>query len=121
MASFYLDNDCTYLAGTLRGLGHTAQTSPEQGMAAARDAAQLAHAARRGWIFVTHNRRHFVLLHEAWVTWGQPAHAGIIIPAQSRAWPPERISGEIQGLLHRGHPRPNECWRLRMDGTWVQH
>lgn len=33
------------------------------------DATQVLHAVRNHWILTTHNREHFRMLHEAWVTW----------------------------------------------------
>jgi len=119
VATFYLDNDCTRLARPWHALGHTVITTPEQQMETAEDALQLARAAARGWTFVTHNREHFVLLHRAWLAWQLPPHGGLLILVQHQAWPFLRLADEVHRFVLTGRPRPNECWRLRVDGTWV--
>ena len=76
MADFYLDNDVSLrLAPLLRSVGHRVTTTRELGLSAASDDAQLLTAARNGWILITHNRRDFMMLHDAWRTWPRVAWA----------------------------------------------
>lgn len=42
------------------------------------DDAQLLASARSDRVFITHNRRDFRLLHDAWLTW--PAAFGVVLP-----------------------------------------
>ena len=81
MAAFYLDEDVPEaLASLLNGVGHHATTTRTEGHKGVPDHAQLWHAALHSWIFVTLNRRDFLLLHGAWLHWGVPRrHAGILV------------------------------------------
>ena len=80
MADLYLDNDVSLeLAPLLSSAGHRVTTTRDLGLFRATDDAQLLTAARNGWILVTYNRRDFVLLHDAWLTW--PAAFGLVLPA----------------------------------------
>ena len=90
MASVYLDNDVGIaLAHVLIARGHHAYTARDEGQSAARDPAQLLYAAERDWVFITHNRKDFRLLHDAWQSWPPRwdcriwrPHAGILVPEQ---------------------------------------
>jgi Domain of unknown function (DUF5615) len=86
VAAFYLDSDVSVrLAPWLRVAGHDAVTSGDQGHRQATDDEQLLIAAQQGRIVLTHNRKDFVLLHDAWrrwpLAWGFPAqaHNGILV------------------------------------------
>jgi predicted nuclease of predicted toxin-antitoxin system len=70
VAAFYLDHNFPLqVALTLRGLGHEASTAQEHGLAKASDGKQLLFAAQHQWILVTHNRKDFRSLHDAWLVW----------------------------------------------------
>lgn len=81
MAAFYLDEDVPEaLAPLLAGVGHRATTTRIEGHKGVPDYVQLWHAALHGWIFVTLNRKDYLLLHGAWQHWGVPRqHAGILV------------------------------------------
>jgi hypothetical protein len=84
MAAFYTDENVTLkLAGFLRQRGHACATTHEERRLSAPDPHQLLYAANRGWMLITHNRRDFALLHDAWLLWSNdwgvaPQHAGIL-------------------------------------------
>ena len=90
MAAFYLDeNIAAELAPLLRRYGHAAATTADERRLGASDAHQLLHASLNHWIFLTHNRYDFHLLHTAWLLWSDAwqtprEHAGILIIEQSR-------------------------------------
>ena len=84
-AAFYLDENMALAVETeLRFLGHVVTSTYAEGRSAAPDPWLLLEAAERNWTFVTHNRKDFRLLHDAWLRWGrawgvrQP-HAGILV------------------------------------------
>jgi hypothetical protein len=86
VARLYLDHDVSLaLAPLLRLVGHEARTAQELGLAQATDDEQLLTAAQQGRIFLTHNRKDYVLLNDAWSRWPRawgvpaPAHAGILV------------------------------------------
>jgi hypothetical protein len=102
MADIYVDSDVSrHLAGILIAHGHRARTARDERREAARDPEQLLFAAQRGWTVVTHNRKDFRLLHDAWqlwsVAWGYAhAHGGILILEQT---PLTTFAPEILRLL----------------------
>lgn len=86
MASFYTDhNVALQVALLLRQAGHTAVTARDLGLERAGDDVHLLMAAQHGWMLVTHNRQHFILLHDAWLRWFHAfevsvRHAGVLLP-----------------------------------------
>ena len=103
MASFYTDHDVALqVALLLRQIGHTAITARDLGLERAGDDEHLLTAAQRGWILVTHNRQHFLLLHDAWRRWLRvfgvsTVHAGIL---HTPAWIPEPNSATLARFPH---------------------
>ena len=91
-------------------MGHTATTPSELGTERAGDADHLLEATQQRRILVTHNRKDFLLLHNAWHTWAMAVpHAGILVlPQGSAVLLAERLStfaldhfaGSIEGQLH---------------------
>jgi predicted nuclease of predicted toxin-antitoxin system len=78
MARFYTNENIPLQVVTeLRRLGHNVVTSSDAGMAnsAVPDAEVLAFAGANGRILLTHNRRHFLRLHQH----GAAGHAGIVL------------------------------------------
>lgn len=84
---------------------------------------------------MTHNRRDFTLLHDAWTTWpaasgaALPAHPGILV---LDAAPLEELSSAIVGVLSSTPAaelanglfwwRRRDGWRRRVAGTrWDSH
>jgi hypothetical protein len=108
VAAFYLDNDVSLeLALLLRARGHDVTSTRDLGAFRAGDVDQLLTAVRNGWVLLTHNRRDFTLLHDAWRVWPRafnlslPAHRGILAldPA-----PPLVLAQEVFALVSRVSP-----------------
>jgi Domain of unknown function (DUF5615) len=85
MVAFYLDENIALAVETeLRSRGHVVTSTYAEGRSAAPDPLLLLEAAERNWTFVTHNRKDYRLLHDAWLRWEhawgvrQP-HAGILV------------------------------------------
>ena len=93
MARFYSnENIAGQVVAELRVLGHDVLTSFEAGNAnaAVPDAAVLAFAATEGRILLSHNRRHFLRLHQH----RTESHAGIVVCS---------IDPDFGGLAYRIH------------------
>jgi predicted nuclease of predicted toxin-antitoxin system len=78
MARFYTNENIPLQVVTeLRRLGHNVVASLDAGMAnsAVPGAEVLAFAIANGRILLTHNRRHFLRLHQHWTA----GHAGIVL------------------------------------------
>lgn len=79
MARLYLDHNVTrHVEPHLRSAGHDFIHSREVGSSAHPDDALLLSSVQLDRIFVTHNRKDFRMLHDAWVTW--PAAFGVAFP-----------------------------------------
>ena len=111
MAAFYLDEDAPEdLARLLAVRGHFAVTTRAEGRKGVSDERQLWHAAERGWIIVTMNRRDYRLLHGAWLLWThewriQSPHAGILILDHLLPADVPRAADTIHDLVHDGDTR----------------
>lgn len=67
MAHLYFDNDISHrLVPELEAAGHMVLTARDRGLAEADDNAQFLAAVRVSRVLVTHNRKDFTLLHDAW-------------------------------------------------------
>lgn len=83
--SFYLDQNVShFLVAELEQRGHLVSTTTAERRVGAPDPHQLLYAAERNWTLVTHNRKDFWMLHDAWLRWSRrwgvrPRHAGIIV------------------------------------------
>ncbi|HLY66059.1 MAG TPA: DUF5615 family PIN-like protein [Chloroflexota bacterium] len=119
MASFYLDHDVYQtLPAILKPLGHDAVTSLQLGQATARDPRQLLTAARQDRVLVTHNRKDYELLHEAWALWPAPLdHAGILIIPQQR-WTVTQTAENIDGFIQLGQPLVNQLYLWTPSQGW---
>jgi hypothetical protein len=122
----YLDNDVAFpLATLLRSRGHEVTTTLDLGRTQARDHLQLLIAAHNSWLFVTHNRRDFILLHDAWRLWSEywqiaPRHGGIAIVPQSQQWTIREMSRHLDILLAGGYPLANEIYQWQEQGNWTR-
>lgn len=89
MAAFYCDEDVSVaLVPLLRDRGHAATDTRTERRKGSPDPHQLLYAAERGWVFLTHNREDYRLLHDAWLLWSHrwgvaPAHNGILVLDQT--------------------------------------
>jgi hypothetical protein len=124
LASLYLDHNVARgVATALRLAGHNVCTAREIHTDSAGDDEHVALAYQNGWIFVTHNTRHFALpLHDAWRRWSRlwglnVPHPGILT---LRPGPAEQIATLVDERLGSGAPIAGELavWRSR-DG-WRQ-
>jgi hypothetical protein len=84
VARLYADEDISpKIVRELRGRGHNVVSTVEQMRAQATDGDQLLYASQQGRIFLTHNKRDFFLLRDAWERWSgawgaRMAHASIL-------------------------------------------
>lgn len=127
MTDLYLDEGVSvHLAPHLTLNGHSTRTTQQEGRRGGYDAAQLLHAARNGWALVTHNRGHFVVLHEGWALWTRAwgidiLHAGIlIVPQVGGDITEDVLIMEITGFLNHRPPMTNECreWIPGRNAWW---
>ena len=86
MARFYLDENVgILLAVLLRALGHDVVTTDELGNKGATDVRQLLVATKLDRILITHDGRHFGMLHQGLHTWAvewnvsTDRHPGILV------------------------------------------
>jgi urease accessory protein UreE len=88
LATLYLDEDVSHhIRPLLEATGHTIYTTYQQGRAETSDGDQLLYAAANAWTIISHNRRDFELLHDAWLRWTRAwslgnRHLGILIISQ---------------------------------------
>jgi hypothetical protein len=100
-ARFYFDHNMhKSAAGLMRSRGHEATSALELGTDTAKDDAHLLIAVRRAAILVTHNRKDFELLSDAWKRWTQAwqldrPHNGVLVLPQPMVPP------QIVDLLER--------------------
>jgi hypothetical protein len=127
MASVYCDEDVNpKVAILLSQAGHSVRTTIDERRTGAWDPDQLAFAADRGSILITHNRRDFRTLHDAWMQWSprwqerQP-HSGILILDHGPL--PIVIAEAIRTFLVMAPPSlvgRTYDWFARDGGSWNQ-
>ncbi len=124
MADFYLDHNVAMsVAPELRSRGHTARTAHDMGLASAKDDEQILVAAQNGWTLITHNRKDFALLHDAWQRWTRTwqvheRHAGILLVPQT--WVAGEIAREIELFVQTAQPLMNQLYEWRPSSGWVR-
>jgi hypothetical protein len=125
MADLYADRDIGRgVSLGLRALGHTVLMTEELGLDTATDDVQFLAAQRYRRIMLTHNRKDFRLLHNAWRGWTTywgitQRHAGIVVPLQG--WQPEREIAVIDTLLRQIESFENELYTWERDvQAWVR-
>jgi hypothetical protein len=75
----YLDECVDHgLTQALRERGYVVSSVLDEEMLELGDEDQLTYATIHGWLLVTHNEKHFRLLHQTWQRRGL-SHAGIVI------------------------------------------
>ena len=124
MARFYLDEDVkVLLAPYLEEAGHSALTAVEAGNLQAWDADELSFAVRRRRILITHNRRDYRALHEAWVRWRRGPHHGILTLEQPLGYRAADYVRVILDFLATAPPSLDNRmydWFARRDPAWEQ-
>lgn len=124
MAAFYLDHDVdVVLADLLRARGHQATTVRDLGLERASDAEHLLLAAQRGWLFVTRNGGHFLVLHQAWrlwsAAWNVPLrHAGILIIPHGRI---RELAFHIAEFPRMDLPVANALYEWHWQRGWLPY
>ncbi len=129
MASFYVDHDVSQqLARLLQDQGQDTVTARDLGRAAAEDEEHLLWAAQLGRVFVTHNEKHYCLLHRAWLLWliewdvtPPRPHAGIAIIPHSRHLPTAAAVEELQRLVMTRGTLADRLWVWRVNLGWLDH
>jgi hypothetical protein len=124
MALFYCDEDVRVEVATL--LSHHAWTTAGERRLAAWDSDQLRYASDHGWTLITHNRRDFHTLHDAWLQMSpfwrdQRSHSGMLILDQG--YPAHVTLAAIQTFLITASPSvagQTHDWFARGGGVWVQ-
>ena len=129
MVAYYLDNDVGQeLAALLGAYGEDVTTAAREGLRSASDDEHLLRAAGQERLPVTHNRRDFLLLHQAWLRWStawgvQRSHAGILVIPQ----PPEltvvRAARDLTRFCQSGRYLGNGLFLRKFGGrraTWEQ-
>ena len=82
--SLYLDEDISVkIAANLRNRGFDVLHTVEAGMLSASDKEQLDKAILEQRTFLTHNKKHFRILHEECIASGKK-HFGIIVAGRKR-------------------------------------
>jgi len=114
------------VADLLHQAGHSVRTTTGERRVGAWDPDQLAFATDRGCILITHNRRDFRTLHDAWMQWSsrwqeQQRHGGMLILDQGPL--PNIIAERILAFLATAPATlagDTFDWFARAGGTWVQ-
>ncbi|MBI3972819.1 MAG: DUF5615 family PIN-like protein [Chloroflexi bacterium] len=121
MTTFYLDADVSvHVAPLLQLSGYGAITATSMGLQTASDDAQIETAVLHGWILITHNRKHFRLLHDAWHRFARmwqvmATHPGILIARQG---PAEQTSSDVLSFLQLGLLLRNELYEWTPSRGW---
>lgn len=127
MPSFYCDEDVPIgLARLLSDAGYPTRTTRGVGRLAAWDADQLLFATEQGWTVITHNRKDFHTLHDAWTRWSprwqdSRAHGGILTldrgPSASQI---VAAIGSLPATMNESLAGCTFDWFARDGGTWRQ-
>ena len=123
MAEFYTDHNVALsLVADLQTVGHTARAARDLGLAAVGDDEHLLRAAQEGWILVTHNQKHFHLLHNAWLRWTAAwqiawRHSGILLVPHNV--PSRDLAQHIHLLVPSGSSLAGQLHQWH-SGYWLQ-
>jgi hypothetical protein len=128
VASLLLDEDVSEKnLDPLQARGHISTSIGKLGRKGINDALQLLFAAQPNYIFVTHNAKHYILLHEAWTAsaraWNATPiarHAGIIVIYTSRGLTPTDIADAIDRLISTRASIENRLHTWSLADGWQQ-
>jgi hypothetical protein len=124
MARFFLDNDFPLGVGVaLARVGHDVTSARSTNREHRRDDDQLLHASHEQRIILTHNKRDFELLHDAWHRWSrswgvQSVHGGIIVIHQG--WSHRRYAFVINDFLATYPDLTNRMHLCDFRGNWIE-
>lgn len=127
MARLFFDHNVPFrLVSLLRVTGHDILLAREAGAARSTDDAVLLSSVRANRVLVTHNRRDFRLLHDAWLSWPPtfgvafPAHRGILVLDVA---PPETLADVLAtylgGVSARRLANAIFWWHLVAPSWWL--
>lgn len=123
MARFFLDNDFPLGTGIeLQRMGHDISSARSTNREHCHDEDQLLYAAAENRILVTHNRRDFVLLHDAWRRWSRAwdiseQHAGVLVLRQGNTY--RQYAKHIAEYVDQLEQVANVLHLQESDGQWV--
>lgn len=126
MANLYVDHNVAGgITDQLRARSHNVVAARELGLERAKDDAHLLLAAQQGRTLISHNRRDFEMLHDAWRRWAiawqvEPEHAGILIIPQRSPWLYDQVAQEVGSFLASGQPLANELYWWSVGHGWVR-
>ncbi len=122
---FYVDENVAVGVETaLRIHGHIVTSTYDARRTGATDGSQLLYAAIHNWVLLTHNRKDFYLLHDAWLLWRhhwgiRPTHAGIIVIEQPLGVPNTALAETVHRFVTaRAEPLTGELVSWRRDVGW---
>ncbi len=124
MARFFVDNDFPLGAGNaLQHLGHDIESARSTNREHCHDDDQLLYATTENRILITHNRRDFRLLHDAWQRWSQAwgvqrLHGGILVLGQGLTY--REYAAIIDAYLTQSGPVTNEFHLHDSTGQWTR-
>ena len=126
MAQLYTDhNVAVRVAEILHQSGHEALIARDVGLARAEDDEHLLFAVQQGRTLLTHNRKDFILLHNALCRWSaawpaQPAphHFGILVLQQDIG--AAELSHAVDSFLASAPYLPNELYRWQQNSGWTR-
>lgn len=123
MAQFYLDHDVPAdLAAFLSGAGYPTVPMRHLGTRRSPDSQHLLEAARSARTLVSHNKRDYLLLQDAWIGWSRawsvdPHHSGMLLFPQISA---RRMFAAIRDLLAMSPELTNQVYLWTSQKTWEQ-
>lgn len=115
MTLFCVDEDMPVaLADWLNAAGHdSVAVKALPALRGSGDEAVFLAVVREGRTILSHNERHFMLLHRAWRHWPLPsAHSGVLLVPQIYGLPVEAVVQLVLQLLASGAPLDNRLYRL---------
>ena len=127
MAVLHLDQNVSSQFGPLlRVAGHDVIETRAIGRPRATDDELLLFAANARRIFVTHNEKDFILLHDAWRRWSSAwgvavFHAGILVLPQPPRLTIERAATELDRFLATEPQLASTLYFYRPTGGWRPH
>jgi len=93
--SLYFDEDVSAkVIASLKNRGFDVSSAQDAGLLGKTDEEQLRKAILDGRVLVTHNKKHFIALHEKYISSGKK-HYGIIVATRRRDY-----TETIKSLLH---------------------